>query len=74
MNKAFFATIAPILRDLTDAELSGLNLAVNFPGYNVKSIPCYEKVQDLFTENDGAAMHQDTAAALAAVVKARLGS
>lgn len=59
--------------ELTDLELSALNLVAQLGGSPHGRIFDYEKVKSLFTDAEGTRMHDETKLALAAVVDSRLG-
>ncbi len=65
------SAVAVAVNDLSDAELVGLNLTVQLGG-DPRSKPWYDKAKFLFDQEGGTKMHEETKAALAAVVLKRL--
>ncbi len=65
------SAVAVAVKELSDAELAGLNLTVQLGG-DPRSKPWYAKVKHLFDQEGGTKMHEETKAALASVVLKRL--
>ena len=73
MNKAMYAVVALICKDLTDIELAVLNNVAQTDSNPKGRLFDYKRVRNLFTEDNGTKMHDETKNALAAVVLRRLG-
>ena len=73
MNKAMYAVVALITKDLSDLELAVLNNVAQADFDPKGRLFDYERVKHLFTEADGTRIHPDTKEALAMVVNRRLG-
>lgn len=73
MNKAMYAAVPLICKDLTDMELAVLNNVARNDFDPQGKLFDYERVERLFTEDGGTRMHNDTKDALAVVVLRRLG-
>lgn len=64
--------VSKACEQLTDAELNSIYM-VALLGSNPKHVRGYDKVESLFTEDDGTRMHPTTREALAAVWQERCG-
>jgi len=71
LRAVMYSAVAVAVKELSDAELAGLNLTVQLGG-DPRDKPWYEKVKYLFDQDNGMKMHEETKAALVAVVLKRL--
>jgi len=67
------ASVALVVKNLTNRQLAALNLTANFSGYDPHDLPFYSEVEELFTLDGGTRMATATLDALANVVDIRLG-
>ena len=69
---SMYAIVSSICNELSDIELNVLSLVAQLDQDPRHRLFDYDKVDLLFTENNGTKMHQETKLALMAVVDDRL--